>query len=230
MALCSHFLLSNLLLARVLERPWCWERWRAGGEGVTEDEMVGWHHRLNGHEFEQTLRDSEGQGSLACCSPWCCKESDAMKQQEYSGIDGLHFHDYVTQDCDFCLASMISHCLLSLHTSIKLLTCRRGSGGKDPRAASSQESVRSWNRQFNSSLATELWQWCCKFGSRSFPSWTLRWLQPSWHFDWEILQQKTQPSCAEVLPYNCCEIIHMWSNPLHFGVICYVAKIQQRSI
>ena len=39
-------------------------------KGTTEDEMVGWHHRLNGHEFEQTPGDSEGQGSLACCSPW----------------------------------------------------------------------------------------------------------------------------------------------------------------
>ena len=38
-------------------------------KGVSEDEMVGWYHRLNGHEFEQTLGDSEGQGSLACCSP-----------------------------------------------------------------------------------------------------------------------------------------------------------------
>ena len=37
-------------------------------KGVTEDEMVGWHHRLNGHEFEQTPGDSEGQGSLACCN------------------------------------------------------------------------------------------------------------------------------------------------------------------
>ena len=37
---------------------------------MTEDEMVGWHHQLNGHEFEQALGDSEGQGSLACCSPW----------------------------------------------------------------------------------------------------------------------------------------------------------------
>ena len=42
----------------------------------TEDEMVGWHHRLNGHEFEQTLGDGEGQGSLTRCSPWGCKESD----------------------------------------------------------------------------------------------------------------------------------------------------------
>ena len=38
--------------------------------------MVGWHHRLNGHEFEQILGDSEGQGSLACCSPWGHKETD----------------------------------------------------------------------------------------------------------------------------------------------------------
>ena len=38
--------------------------------------MVGWHHRLNGHEFEQTLGDSKGQGSLACCSPWGGNESD----------------------------------------------------------------------------------------------------------------------------------------------------------
>ena len=45
-------------------------------KGMTEDEMVGWHHWLNGHEFEQTPGDSEGQGSLACCGPWIHKESD----------------------------------------------------------------------------------------------------------------------------------------------------------
>ena len=43
---------------------------------MTEDEMVGWHHRLDGYEFEQALGDSEGQGSLACYSPRGCKESD----------------------------------------------------------------------------------------------------------------------------------------------------------
>ena len=42
-----------------------------------EDEMVGWHHQLNEHEFEQTPEDGEGQGSLACCSPWGHKKSDA---------------------------------------------------------------------------------------------------------------------------------------------------------
>ena len=45
-------------------------------KGTTEDKMVRWHHQLNGHEFEQTLRDSEGQGNLACCSPWGLKELD----------------------------------------------------------------------------------------------------------------------------------------------------------
>ena len=44
------------------------------------NEMIGWHHQLKGLEFEQTLGDSEGQESLACCSPWGCKESDTTKQ------------------------------------------------------------------------------------------------------------------------------------------------------
>ena len=43
---------------------------------MTEDEMVGWLHQLNGHEFEQGRGVSDGQGSLACCSPWCGKELD----------------------------------------------------------------------------------------------------------------------------------------------------------
>ena len=48
-------------------------------KGVTEDEMVGWHHGLNGHEFEQTPGDNEGQDSLAYCSPWDRKELDATE-------------------------------------------------------------------------------------------------------------------------------------------------------
>ena len=53
--------------------------WRREEKGVTEDEMVGWHHWLNRPEFEQTPRDSEGQRSLVCCSPWGCKESDTTE-------------------------------------------------------------------------------------------------------------------------------------------------------
>ena len=47
---------------------------------MTKDEMVRWHDLLNGHEVEQTLGGSEGQGSLACCSPWGHKESDTTER------------------------------------------------------------------------------------------------------------------------------------------------------
>ena len=53
--------------------------WRQEEKGTTEDEMVEQHHRLDGHEFEQTQKDSEGQGSLACCSPWGHKELDTTQ-------------------------------------------------------------------------------------------------------------------------------------------------------
>ena len=46
---------------------------------MTEDEMVGWHHRLDGYEFEKALGVGDGQGSLACCSPWGHKESDTTE-------------------------------------------------------------------------------------------------------------------------------------------------------
>ena len=47
---------------------------------MTEDKMVGWHHRLNEHEFEPSLGDGIGQGSLVCCNPWGHKESDTTEQ------------------------------------------------------------------------------------------------------------------------------------------------------
>ena len=53
--------------------------WRQEKKGTTVDEMVGWHHRLNGHEFMQTLGDGEGQRSLACCNPWGRKELDTTE-------------------------------------------------------------------------------------------------------------------------------------------------------
>ena len=53
--------------------------WRQEEKGTTEDKMVGWHHWLNGQQLEQTLGDGEGQGSLACCSPWGYKELDCTE-------------------------------------------------------------------------------------------------------------------------------------------------------
>ena len=59
--------------------------WRQEEKGMTGDEMVGWHHWLNGHEFEQGLGVGDGQGSLACCSPRGCKESDMTEQLNWTG-------------------------------------------------------------------------------------------------------------------------------------------------
>ena len=61
------------------KRPWFWERLKQEEKGTTENEMVGWHHWLNGHEFEQAPEVGDGQGSLVCCSPWCHKELDTTE-------------------------------------------------------------------------------------------------------------------------------------------------------
>ena len=61
------------------KRSWCWERLEAGGEGDDRGQDD-WHHWLNGHGFEQAPGDGEGQGSLVCCNPWGCKESDTTEQ------------------------------------------------------------------------------------------------------------------------------------------------------
>ena len=58
--------------------------WRQEEKATTEDEMVGWHHWLNGHEFEQVPGVGDGQGSLASCSPWGCEESDMTEQLNWS--------------------------------------------------------------------------------------------------------------------------------------------------
>ena len=63
--------------------------WGQEEKGKTEDEMIGWRHWLNGQEFEQTLGDSEGQGSLACCNPWGHKESDITEQLNNNTVNFL---------------------------------------------------------------------------------------------------------------------------------------------
>ena len=60
--------------------------WRQEEKGTTEDEMFGWYSWLSGHEFEQALGDGDGQGSLVCCSPWDCKESDTTERLNNSKV------------------------------------------------------------------------------------------------------------------------------------------------
>ena len=69
-----------------LKRPWCWERLKAGGEGDDRGWNVWMHHQLNGHEFDQALGVGDGQGSLACCSPWGLKESDMTEELNWTEL------------------------------------------------------------------------------------------------------------------------------------------------
>ena len=79
--------------------------WGQEEKGTTEDEMSGWHHRLNGHEFEWTLGVGDGQGGLPCCSSWGCKELDMTewlnwtelrKLCEWFCYSGFDFYDIIT--------------------------------------------------------------------------------------------------------------------------------------
>ena len=89
-----EYLLEGLMLKVKLHQYFGHLMWRAGSlektlmlgkiegrrrRGQQRDEMVGWHHRLGGHEFEQAPGLGDGQGSLLCCSPWSCKESDTSE-------------------------------------------------------------------------------------------------------------------------------------------------------
>ena len=72
----------------IWEDPDAGKDWRWAEKGTTEDEMVGWHHILNAHEFGWTLGVGDGQGGLVCCSPWGRKESDITEQLNWTeGLD-----------------------------------------------------------------------------------------------------------------------------------------------
>ena len=77
--------------------------WRQEEKGMTEGEMDGWHHRFDGHEFEQALEVDDGQGSLVCCSPWGHKESNTAEQLNWT--EGAHFFEYFIDD--FFLSELI---------------------------------------------------------------------------------------------------------------------------
>ena len=70
----------------IWKNPDAGKNWRREEKGVTELEMVGWHHWLNGHEFELAPEVGDGQGSLVCCSPWGCKESDTAEQLNWTEL------------------------------------------------------------------------------------------------------------------------------------------------
>ena len=72
------------------KRPDAGKDWRQEEKGTTEDEMVGWHHRLNAHEFEHAPGVGDGQGSLVCCSLWGLKELDMTEWLNYTDLTAKH--------------------------------------------------------------------------------------------------------------------------------------------
>ena len=104
--------------------------WRQEEKGMTEDKVVGWHHRLDGHEFEQALGVGEGQGSLAYCSPWGHKESDTTERLNSLVIFSIHFLIWVYLLAWFLSSFMLpifihffSFLFVSVWVSLGVLIC-----------------------------------------------------------------------------------------------------------
>ena len=90
-------------------------------------EMTGWHHRLNGLEIEQTLGDGGGQGSLVCCSPWDCKESDMTWQPNSNPIPS------VSASYNGTPKSLVTSCLLqTLGHLLCCSYCQYGDSNQSP--------------------------------------------------------------------------------------------------
>ena len=86
------------------KHPDAGQDWRQKEKGTTEDEMVGWHHQLDGHEFEQALGVGDGQGSLACCSLWGCRELDTTEWLSWTEWKLRSHLMYVWKEPDLCIS------------------------------------------------------------------------------------------------------------------------------
>ena len=91
------------------------KEWRQQEKGTTEDEMVGWHHRLDGHEFKQAPGDGDGQGSLACCSPWGCKELGTTERLNNHELLSNHLSSSIKTSTYFCISVHKNYSSLSVY-------------------------------------------------------------------------------------------------------------------
>ena len=103
------------------EDPDAGKDWGQEDKGTTEDEMVGWPHRLDGHAFGWTPGGGDGQGGLACCSSWGCKESDTTEQLNWTELN-VCFHAILAIDATLSFL----HCAHKsvLYVALPLLPCR----------------------------------------------------------------------------------------------------------
>ena len=145
--------------------------------------MVGWHHRLDGHEFEQALRVGDGQGGLACCSPWGQKESDMTKQLSWTDslessqlrFLGCSQSGYITKTRELCI------CFLIFLFIFIIRVCRTGRNG----GGSGRKSVM---------VAVVL-----DAKGDADPPVTLQWLQGGLSGRWIMVQGLLKPSGKSLL-------------------------------
>ena len=91
-----------------LEKNWLvGQDWRPEETGTTEEEMIGWHHWLNRHEFEQSPGDGKGEGSLACCSTWGSKVSDAIERLNWNHADSHLITAYCCQYFEWIIFAIL---------------------------------------------------------------------------------------------------------------------------
>ena len=88
----------------IWEDPGAGKDWGQEEKGVTEDEMAGWHHQLDGHEFGWTPGVGDGQGGLACCSSWGCKELDMTERLKWTELNWV---ELLVNYLSFCLTGKV---------------------------------------------------------------------------------------------------------------------------
>ena len=108
------------------KRLWCWGRLKQEEKGTTEDQMIGWHHQVNGHEFKQAQGVGDGQGSLTWCSPWGHKESDTTEWLNWTEKKNVWCHWCSSRLCLIlfsliCVGFNCPHQLLIYHRRSQVL-------------------------------------------------------------------------------------------------------------
>ena len=99
----------------IVKDPDAGRDWGQEKKGTTEDEMAGWHHQLNGHEFEETLGvGDDGQGGLACCNSWGCKESDMTEQLNWSELIYIYISIYIYKSIMCIIYIYIFKCIFNV--------------------------------------------------------------------------------------------------------------------
>ena len=164
--------------------------WRREEKGMTEDEMVGWHHCFYGHESEQAPEVGDGQGSLACCSPWGLKESDPTEQMSWA--ERIHYCRFCTLQSLLPVYHLYGRCSCSVTKSWWLFETTRTAACQAPRlplplrACSNSCPLSWWRYPTISSSVTEFCQENTLVIANTLFQQHLRWIYTMGTISWSI--------------------------------------------